>query len=111
MRTTIPATATSFPPRRPDGLLPSCAEAGILGALTGVIGSIQAMEVLKLVAGIGEPLVGGCSSMTGSRSASRRSATESRKNAERTFLSRRGRPAVTRGSWSDSKQALHLFPI
>jgi len=44
------------PPR--EGLLPTCAEAGILGALTGVVGSIQALEVLKLVAGIGEPLVG-----------------------------------------------------
>ena len=47
-----------FPTPPPDGLLPSCAEAGILGALTGIVGSIQAMEVLKVVAGIGEPLVG-----------------------------------------------------
>ncbi len=47
-----------FPAPPPDGLLPTCAEAGILGALTGIIGSIQALEVLKLVAGIGEPLVG-----------------------------------------------------
>jgi len=47
-----------FPAPPPEGLLPTCAEAGILGALTGVIGSIQALEVLKLVAGIGEPLVG-----------------------------------------------------
>ncbi|MGQ7793120.1 molybdopterin-synthase adenylyltransferase MoeB [Faunimonas sp. B44] len=47
-----------FPEPPPEGLVPSCAEAGILGALTGVLGSIQAMEVLKLVAGIGEPLVG-----------------------------------------------------
>ena len=38
--------------------VPSCAEAGILGALTGVIGSIQALEVLKLIAVIGEPLIG-----------------------------------------------------
>jgi molybdopterin/thiamine biosynthesis adenylyltransferase len=47
-----------FPTPPPEGLLPSCAEAGILGALTGVIGSLQAMEALKLVLGIGEPLVG-----------------------------------------------------
>jgi molybdopterin/thiamine biosynthesis adenylyltransferase len=53
-----PSYRDLFPEPPPAGLLPTCAEAGILGALTGVIGSIQAMEVLKLVAGIGEPLVG-----------------------------------------------------
>ncbi len=53
-----PSYRDLFPSPPPEGLLPSCAEAGILGALTGVIGSIQAMEVLKLAAGIGEPLVG-----------------------------------------------------
>ena len=42
----------------PPGMVPSCAEAGIVGALTGVIGSLQAMEVIKLVTGAGEPLVG-----------------------------------------------------
>jgi molybdopterin/thiamine biosynthesis adenylyltransferase len=53
-----PSYRDIFPAPPPDGLLPTCAEAGILGALTGIIGSIQALEVLKLVAGIGEPLVG-----------------------------------------------------
>jgi molybdopterin/thiamine biosynthesis adenylyltransferase len=53
-----PSYRDIFPAPPPDGLLPTCAEAGILGALTGVIGSIQALEVLKLIAGIGEPLVG-----------------------------------------------------
>ena len=38
--------------------MPSCAEAGVLGALTGVVGTLQAMEVIKLITGIGEPLVG-----------------------------------------------------
>ncbi|MCV0395018.1 MAG: molybdopterin-synthase adenylyltransferase MoeB [Rhizobiaceae bacterium] len=47
-----------FPGPPPDGLVPSCAEAGILGALTGVLGTLQAMEVIKLITGIGEPLVG-----------------------------------------------------
>lgn len=47
-----------FPAPPPAGLVPTCAETGILGALTGVVGSLQALEVLKLVAGIGEPLVG-----------------------------------------------------
>ena len=53
-----PSYRDLFPAPPPEGLLPTCAEAGILGALTGVIGSIQALEVLKLVAGIGEPLIG-----------------------------------------------------
>ena len=47
-----------FPTKPPAGLLPSCAEAGILGALTGIIGSMQAMEVIKEITGIGESLAG-----------------------------------------------------
>jgi adenylyltransferase/sulfurtransferase len=42
----------------PDGLVPSCAEAGVLGVLPGVIGTIQATEAIKLILGAGEPLVG-----------------------------------------------------
>ncbi len=42
----------------PDGMVPSCEEAGIIGALTGVIGSMQAMEVIKEIAGIGDSLAG-----------------------------------------------------
>jgi adenylyltransferase/sulfurtransferase len=42
----------------PPGLIPSCAEGGVLGVLPGVIGTIQATETIKLVLGIGEPLVG-----------------------------------------------------
>jgi molybdopterin/thiamine biosynthesis adenylyltransferase len=47
-----------FPEPPPEGLLPTCAEAGILGALTGVIGSLMALEGLKEILGIGESLVG-----------------------------------------------------
>jgi molybdopterin-synthase adenylyltransferase len=47
-----------FPEPPPDGLLPTCAQAGILGALTGVIGSLQALEVIKEIVGIGGSLVG-----------------------------------------------------
>ena len=47
-----------FPEPPPAGLVPTCAEAGVLGALTGVLGTLQAMEVIKLITGIGEPLVG-----------------------------------------------------
>jgi len=42
----------------PPGLVPSCAEGGVLGILPGFIGTLQATEVIKLLAGIGEPLVG-----------------------------------------------------
>jgi molybdopterin/thiamine biosynthesis adenylyltransferase/rhodanese-related sulfurtransferase/molybdopterin converting factor small subunit len=42
----------------PPGLVPSCAEGGVLGVLPGIIGSIQAMETIKLVLGAGEPLIG-----------------------------------------------------
>ena len=46
-------------PRKPrDGLLPTCAEAGVLGALTGIIGTMQAMEVIKEITATGEGLVG-----------------------------------------------------
>ena len=47
-----------FPAPPPDGLVPSCAQAGILGALTGVVGTLMAMEAIKLVTQIGEPLIG-----------------------------------------------------
>ena len=47
-----------FPEPPPPGMVPNCAEAGVLGALTGTIGSIQAIETVKLILGIGEPLVG-----------------------------------------------------
>ena len=47
-----------FPQPPPPELAPSCAEGGVLGVLPGVIGSLQGAEALKLVLGIGEPLVG-----------------------------------------------------
>lgn len=53
-----PSYRDLFPTPPPAGLIPSCAEAGIVGALTGVIGTLMAMEAIKLVTGIGEPLVG-----------------------------------------------------
>jgi adenylyltransferase/sulfurtransferase len=42
----------------PPGLVPSCAEGGVLGVLPGIVGTLQALEVLKLILGVGEPLVG-----------------------------------------------------
>ncbi|HTH56744.1 MAG TPA: molybdopterin-synthase adenylyltransferase MoeB [Cyclobacteriaceae bacterium] len=46
----------SSPP--PPGLVPSCAEGGVLGVLPGIIGSMQALEVIKVITGVGEPLSG-----------------------------------------------------
>ncbi|MGH9361905.1 MAG: molybdopterin-synthase adenylyltransferase MoeB [Thermoanaerobaculia bacterium] len=47
-----------FPEPPPPGLVPSCAEGGVLGVLPGIIGALQANEVVKLVVGVGEPLIG-----------------------------------------------------
>lgn len=47
-----------YPEAPPDGLVPSCGEAGVLGAVTGVMGTLQATEVLKEIMGIGESLAG-----------------------------------------------------
>ena len=47
-----------YPEPPPPGLVPSCAEGGVLGVLPGTIGTIQATETIKLLLGIGEPLIG-----------------------------------------------------
>jgi len=47
-----------YPEPPPPGLVPSCAEGGVLGVLPGLIGMIQATETVKLIMGIGEPLIG-----------------------------------------------------
>ncbi len=47
-----------FPEPPPPGLVPSCAEGGVFGVLPGTVGTIQATEAIKLIIGVGEPLVG-----------------------------------------------------
>ena len=47
-----------YPEPPPPGLVPSCAEGGVLGVLPGVVGTIQATEAVKLIMGAGEPLIG-----------------------------------------------------
>lgn len=47
-----------YPTPPPPGLVPSCAEGGVLGVLPGIVGSLQASEVIKVITGIGEPLNG-----------------------------------------------------
>jgi len=46
-----------YPEPPPPGMVPSCAEGGVLGVLPGIMGTIQATEVIKLILGIGEPLI------------------------------------------------------
>ena len=53
-----PRFADLYPEEADDADLPSCEATGILGPLTGVIGTLMAMEAIKLITGIGEPLVG-----------------------------------------------------
>lgn len=47
-----------FPEQASDRSVPNCAETGVIGVLPGIIGSLQAMEVIKLITGVGEPLAG-----------------------------------------------------
>jgi molybdopterin/thiamine biosynthesis adenylyltransferase/rhodanese-related sulfurtransferase len=53
-----PTYRDMVPEPPPAELAPSCAEAGVLGVLPGIVGSIQALEVIKVLLGIGEPLIG-----------------------------------------------------
>jgi molybdopterin/thiamine biosynthesis adenylyltransferase len=54
----LPCYRCLFPEPPPTGTAPSCSEAGVLGAAAGVMGTLQALEVLKEIAGIGESLAG-----------------------------------------------------
>ena len=53
-----PRFSDLYPEDPPDGLLASCAEVGIIGALTGIIGTLMAMEAIKVITGAGTPLIG-----------------------------------------------------
>ena len=53
-----PCSRCMFPEPPPPGLVPNCAEAGVLGVLPGTIGTMQATEAIKLIAGSGDPMVG-----------------------------------------------------
>jgi len=47
-----------FPAPPPPGMVPSCAEGGVFGVLPGIVGSLQASEVIKVITGVGDPLAG-----------------------------------------------------
>jgi molybdopterin/thiamine biosynthesis adenylyltransferase/rhodanese-related sulfurtransferase len=53
-----PCYRCMFPEPPPPGMVPSCAEGGVLGVLPGIIGVLQAIEAIKLIIGIGDPLIG-----------------------------------------------------
>lgn len=53
-----PRFADLYPNDPPEGALPACEEVGVLGPVTGIIGTLMAMEVIKLVTGTGDPLIG-----------------------------------------------------
>ena len=53
-----PTSRCLFPEAPPPGSIPACSEAGILGALTGVVGAMMALEVIREITGFGESLVG-----------------------------------------------------
>ena len=53
-----PCYRCMFPEPPPPGMVPSCAEGGVLGVLPGMIGVMQAIEAIKLILGIGDPLIG-----------------------------------------------------
>jgi adenylyltransferase/sulfurtransferase len=55
---TGPCYRCLFPEPPPPGLVPSCAEGGVLGVLPGTVGTLQATEALKVILGVGEPLIG-----------------------------------------------------
>lgn len=57
-RRVYPCYRCLFPEAPPEGTVPACSEAGILGALTGVMGALQAMEVIKEITGVGESMAG-----------------------------------------------------
>jgi molybdopterin-synthase adenylyltransferase len=54
----LPSYRDLFPEAPPPGTVPPCSEAGVMGAAAGVIGTLQAMEAIKLITGTGEPLIG-----------------------------------------------------
>ncbi len=53
-----PSYRCLFPNKPESGIIPTCAEAGVLGALSGIVGSLQALEVIREIVGFGEGLVG-----------------------------------------------------
>ncbi|MCB9946480.1 MAG: molybdopterin-synthase adenylyltransferase MoeB [Rhodospirillaceae bacterium] len=57
-RSGLPCYRCLYPERPPDGMVPSCAQAGILGALAGVMGTLQAVEVVKQILALGNGMAG-----------------------------------------------------
>ena len=85
-------------PRAPEpGTVPGCAEAGVLGVLPGLVGTLQALEAIKLLAGIGRPLVGRLLRVDGLEMKFREFALRVDPRCERCSEGRRGLPVVAEG--------------
>jgi molybdopterin/thiamine biosynthesis adenylyltransferase/molybdopterin converting factor small subunit len=90
-----------YPTPPPPGLVPSCAEGGVLGVLPGIIGSLQALEVIKVITGVGETLSGRFyifDALTRRQSYQRQEPDDHRVDRLRAILrhARRGRSAAER---------------
>lgn len=85
-------------PRAPEpGTVPGCAEAGVLGVLPGLVGTLQALEALKLITGLGEPLLGRLLHIDGLAMKFREFRLRRDPDCQRCAAGRRGLPIVEEG--------------
>lgn len=90
-------------PRAPaPGTVPSCAEAGVLGVVPGLIGTLQALEAIKLITGIGEPLVGRLLHVDGAAMKFREFALRSDPQCARCAGNRRELPVEAEGEFCEA---------
>ncbi len=92
-----------FPTPPPPGCVPSCAEGGVLGVLPGLVGTIQATEALKLILGVGDPLIGTTAAGRRARNELSNGARAPRPHSAR----RAARARSQRSSTTTSTAALH----
>src|SRR5438876_4406722 len=83
----------AFPDPPAPGGVPSCREAGVLGAMAGIVGSIQALEALKLLAGVGKPLLDRVLQLDGRDMSQTLVVTERRRDCPACAKSHAERPA------------------
>ena len=90
-------------PRAPEpGTVPSCAEAGVLGVMPGLVGTLQALEAIKLLTGIGEPLVGRLLHIDGAAMKFREFTLRQDPDCMRCAAGRRDLPIVAEGDFCEA---------